>query len=125
MLPLLAWPCALGLQRWPRLGVPLALYSVGITVLATLTDACPESNIENPLMDLHLPLLRAGHLSPNLGMLIGLPASLSVFLYVGLLLTGACLLWRRLPAERWGRQEPPTPGSAVEEVGRAVSHHRR
>ena len=98
MLPLLALPCALGVARWPRLGALLAIYSIGITTLATLTDACPSSGIYNPLTELHIPLFLKGEFSPNLGMVLGLSPYASVALYYLILIAGAVWLWRRLPA---------------------------
>jgi hypothetical protein len=98
MLPLLALPCALGVARWPRLGIGLAAYSILITTLATLTDACPSGEIYNPLTELHIPLFLKGEFSPNLGMMLGLPPYASVALYYLILVAGAVWLWRRLPA---------------------------
>jgi hypothetical protein len=100
MIPLLALPCALGLERCPWLGILLASYSALITTLATLTDACPSSSIYNPLTDLHIPLFLKGQFSPNLGMVLGLPPYTSVALYYVILVGGFWWLWRRLPAER-------------------------
>ncbi len=98
ILPLLALPCALGVQRFPRLGMLLAGYSILITTLATLTDACPPFNGHpNPLFDFHVPLLLKGELGPNLGTVCGLPGWLSVALYYGILVVGICWLWRKLP----------------------------
>ena len=93
MLPLLALPCALGLQRFSKLGIALATYSVLITTLATLTDACPIGITPNPLIEHHIPLLRNGQFSPNLGMVLGLPPYLSVALYYLLLMGGSWWLW--------------------------------
>ncbi|MCZ7641031.1 MAG: DUF2079 domain-containing protein [Verrucomicrobia bacterium] len=44
IIPLLALPCAIGTQRWPKLGATLALVSIGLMTLATITDACPDSD---------------------------------------------------------------------------------
>src|SRR5207253_1987216 len=52
----LALPCALGVRRHPRVATVAAAYSIGITTMATLTDACPGYYI-NPLTDLQIPLL--------------------------------------------------------------------
>ena len=106
MLPLLALPCAMGVARWPRLGLALAVYSMAITTLATLTDACPEFHAHpNPLLDLHLPLLEKGEFSPNLGMVLGLSPYASVALYYALLVGGAVGLWRRLRETSEARAE--------------------
>lgn len=93
MLPLLVLPCALGLQCWPRLGLVLAVYSVEITTLATLTDAVVTSEYYNPLTDLHLPLLIQGEFSPNLATAIGLPSYVSIGLFYAVLILGAGWLW--------------------------------
>ena len=98
ILPLISLPCALGMQRCPRIGLALACYSVAVTTFVTLTDACPDfSSHPNPLLDLNLPLFLRGQISPNLGTAAGLPVYLSVALYYILLIVGACWLWRRLP----------------------------
>ena len=94
ILPLLALPCALGVQRFPRLAMLLAGYSILITTVATLSDACPPASYYNPLIELHIPLLLRGELSPNLGMLLGLSPHASVVLYYGILAVGIAWLWR-------------------------------
>jgi prepilin-type processing-associated H-X9-DG protein len=99
MIPLLALPCACGMWSFPKLALPLAAYSISITTLATLTDACPQfSNHPNPLLDLHVPLFFEGEFSPNLGLVLGLPPFASVTLFYGLLLAGIVWLSKRLPA---------------------------
>jgi hypothetical protein len=117
ILPLLALPCALGLQRFPRLGLALADYSILITTVATLTNASPPfPGHPNPLFDLHLPMLLKGQLAPNLGTVCGLPPWLSVVVYYAILCGGIWWLWRRLPPE----PEPHgTPAGAAEAC---VSH---
>jgi hypothetical protein len=97
ILPLLALPCAVGVARWPRLGALLAIYSIAVTTLATLTDATPEGYIYNPLTELHLPLFLKGEFSPNLGLILGLPPYASVAMYYLMLIAGVFWLWRRLP----------------------------
>jgi hypothetical protein len=97
VLPFLALPCALGNQRFPKLGMALAVYSIGITMLATLTSACPDPSIYNPLLDLDIPLFLRGQFSPNLGTVLGLPPFLSVALFSGTLLVGIVWLWKQLP----------------------------
>ena len=94
ILPLLAVPCALGVQRFPRLGMLLAGYSILITTVATLTNACPPASYYNPLAELHNPSLLRGELCPNLGMLLGLSPHASVVLYYGILALGIAWLWR-------------------------------
>lgn len=99
ILPLLALPCALGLKRFPFVGGLLAIGSVLLTTLATLTDACPSYNRHpNPLLDLHVPLFLEGQVSPNLGRVLGLPPYPSVLLYYAVIGGLAVWLWRRLPA---------------------------
>jgi hypothetical protein len=97
MLPLLALPCAFGVQKCPKLGIGLAAYSIAITTLATLTDACPSGSIYNPLLQLHIPLFLKGEFSPNLGMALGLPPYASVALFYVILIGGIWWLWRSLP----------------------------
>ena len=98
MLPLLALPCALGLMRFPRVGALLVVYSIGLTVLATATDACPSYSIGNPLTRLHIPLFLKGQFSYSLGEhVFGLPPYGSFALYVALVAGGLWWLWRQLP----------------------------
>lgn len=96
LIALLALPCALGCQRCPRLGFALALYSIAITSVATLTDACPSYSLYNPLFDWNVPMLLRGELSPNLGTVLGLNPYASVALYYGILLGGFFWLWLKL-----------------------------
>lgn len=94
ILPLLALPCALGLRRFPRIGTLLAAYSILITTLATLTNASPASSYYNPLTELQLPLLLKGELTPNLGLMLGMPPCLSAALFYGFLVVVIAWLWR-------------------------------
>jgi hypothetical protein len=114
ILPLLALPCALGVQRFPRLGIALAGYSILITALATLINASPQfPGHPNPLFDLHIPMLLKGQLAPNLGTVCGLPPWLSVVVYYAILCGGIGLVWRRLPQE-------PGAGRAFDQAPRAT-----
>jgi hypothetical protein len=105
MLPLLALPCAYGVSRFPWLGLPLAAYSILVTSVATLTDACPPYDVHlNPLLELNVPAFWKGELSPNLGMLLGLSAHASAALYCAVLVVGGAWLWRGLSQSR--RERP-------------------
>jgi Gpi18-like mannosyltransferase len=97
ILPLLAFPCALGAQRFPLVSAGLACYSIGITTLATLTNACPSGDIHNPLAQVHIPLLAAGSFAPNLGTVLGLQPYASVAVFYVLLAGGIWRIWRWLP----------------------------
>jgi hypothetical protein len=113
MLPLLALPCAFGVQKCPKLGIGLAAYSIAITTLATLTDACPSGSIYNPLLQLHIPLFLKGEFSPNLGMALGLPPYASVASFYAILIGGIWWLWRQLPKHRAANAGPePSVGGA-------------
>jgi hypothetical protein len=115
ILPLLAIPCAFGAQRFPKLAALLGGYSILITTIATLTDACPPyPGQPNPLWDLHLPLFMRGELSPNLGMVLGLPPFASVGLFY-LIMAGAIWSLARLGwKEQAGAGEAcgPAPNAA-------------
>jgi hypothetical protein len=100
ILPLLALPCALGVARFPRTGAILALVSVLLTTLATLTEVTPGYHIYNPLTELHIPLFLKGEFSPNLGIMLGLSPYLSVVLYYLVLAGGTGWLWWSLGRER-------------------------
>jgi MFS family permease len=102
ILPLLALPCALALQSFPRTGLILAAWSITITTLATLTDACPAyRDHPNPLLDLHVPLLLKGEFSPNLGTVLGLPPYASVAIFYVVLTAGIIRVWRLLPGDTY------------------------
>jgi len=106
LLPLLALPCALGVQRWPRLGVALAMLSVGLMSVATVTDASPPYHLDNPLVQIHLPMLLQGKFSHTLGTaLFGLPPAWGVALYYVYLAGGLVWLWRQTAPHR------PSPAS--------------
>jgi hypothetical protein len=95
ILPLLALPCAIGTQRWPKLDGGLAILSIGLMTLATVTDVCPSFHIYNPLTELHLPKLRRGEFSYTLGTeVFGQNPWVSVGLYYALLIGGSAWLWR-------------------------------
>ena len=72
MLPLLALPAALGMQRFRRVGFALAALSILLTGMGTLIDATPRYEISDPLTQLHIPGLLTGKLTYNLGALCGL-----------------------------------------------------
>lgn len=100
ILPLLALPCALAVQRFPKMGVALAIYSIEIMTLATLTDACHNASVFNPLMETVLPDFAEPHLSFNLGeSVLGLPPFVSVALFYLVLVMGISWLWHRLPED--------------------------
>jgi len=100
MIPLLALPCAFGVRRFPKLGTVLAAYSILITTVATLTDACPSfPEHPSPLFDLNIPLFLKGEFSPNLGIVLGLPPYVSVALFYAILIGGVWWIWRQLPKE--------------------------
>lgn len=101
ILPLLALPCALGVACRPRWGIGLAVLSVTLMSLATLTDACPGYAYFNPLIEFHLPLACRQEFSPNLGMLLGLWPLASVAVYIGFLVAGFAVIWRTLPPASW------------------------
>jgi hypothetical protein len=117
ILPLLALPCALGVQRFPRFGIALAGYSILITTVATLTNASPLfPDHPNPLFDLHIPMLLKGQLAPNLGTVCGLPPWLSVVVYYAILCGGIWWLWHRLPPD-------PAAGGASDQVVRQCADY--
>jgi len=104
ILPLMALPCALGVMRFPRLGVALAVYSILITTIATLTTAAPPASFPNPLLELHIPRLLEGKLAPNLGMALGLSPHASVLLFYAILALGTLWIYRLAGRETTTRQ---------------------
>ncbi len=98
MLPLLALPCAMAVQQRTSPSLLLAAYSIVITTIATLTDACPaHEGCPNPLFALHLPRFLDLKLSPNVGVLCGLSDTASVGLFYLVLALAVIHLWRSLP----------------------------
>lgn len=95
LLAIMALPTALGIARFPRLGVFLAALSILSTVVVTVVDIVPVPS-ENPLFDFYVPALIQGRLSPNLGTVLGLKGCASLIpLLLGLGI-GICLIWRNL-----------------------------
>ena len=98
VLPLLALPCAFGVSRFPVVGTFVAAYSILITTVATLTNACPNASYYNPLTELHIPLLLQGALTPNLGLVIGVSPYLSIAIFYSLLIVAIACLWHGVAA---------------------------
>ncbi|OQC68348.1 MAG: hypothetical protein BWX48_00079 [Verrucomicrobia bacterium ADurb.Bin006] len=95
ILPLLALPCAIGTQRWPKMGGVLAILSITMMTVATITDACPDYSMYNPLTELHMPKVIRGEFSHTLGTdVFGLHPWVSVGLYYAVLICGVKWLWR-------------------------------
>lgn len=105
ILPLLALPCALGVMRFPKIGLALALVSIGLTAFATAVNASPEGSIYNPLTELHWPDFVEGNIQPNLGALLGLSAWVSITLYLAAIFAGCAWLYGRPGPPR--RAAPP------------------
>jgi hypothetical protein len=104
ILPLLAIPCAFGAQRFPKVGLVLGGYSVLITTIATLTDACPFYHKHpNPFRDLQIPMLLKGEFSPNLGTVLGFPLYASVALFYAILFFAVWCVCRQSPKQN----QPP------------------
>jgi hypothetical protein len=91
------------------LGLPLAVYSVLVTSMATLTNTCPAyDHYSNPLLDLSVPALLKGEVSPNLGMALELPGHASFALYYLAVIAGGTSLWHGLKASE-SRQDLDSP----------------
>jgi len=75
--------------------IVLAVWAIAVTTIATVTNACPSAAIHNPLLELHIPSLLSGSISPNLGKdVFGLSAHWSVAVFYAMLLGGSALVWR-------------------------------
>ncbi len=100
MLPLLALPLAIGLQRVPLLAWPLAAYSIAVTGVANVTDACQNyySSV-NPLVDVNWPLFITGQFGPNLGTAVGLPPNIALAAFGAVLVFGFYAIYRTLPPD--------------------------
>jgi hypothetical protein len=110
ILPLMALPCAVGVQQFPMTGRALASYSILITTLATLTSACLDFNSHpDPLFDLNIPLLLEGKFSPNIAMELGVPPYVSITIFYLILLGGFAWLWNRVPSVGLSCPVPKVP----------------
>jgi hypothetical protein len=99
MLPLLALPAALGLQKLPWLGVPLAAASVILTGTATMIDATPRGQIYNPLIEFYLPKLMKGEFGYTWASMAGLPPVMGPIILGVVVLGGTLWLLRQLRHE--------------------------
>lgn len=88
VIPLLALPCALGLRRFWRIGVLLSGYSIAIIMLATVTNACPEYDVYNPLTELHIPAFLKGDFALTLVDNCGVNRTLSIIIYYSTIFIG-------------------------------------
>jgi hypothetical protein len=93
ILPLVAIPCSLAVERWRIFGLSLASLSIVITTLATLICAAPPDNIANPILDFYVPLLKNQELAPNLGIMLGLPPYVSLIAFYAVFIFGVAELW--------------------------------
>lgn len=99
LLAVMALPTALGIARFPRIGLLLASVSILINVLVTVVDIAPVPG-KNPLVEFYVPSLIQGRLSPNLGGVLGLKGYASLApLLLGLGI-GIWLIWRQLPRSK-------------------------
>jgi len=96
LLPLLALPCAMGVQQWPKVGAVLAGVSIGMMSLATVTTACVPYEPFYPLFQLHVPKFLHGEFSYNLlADSLGWPRWIGVFAFYGFLLGGIYWSWKK------------------------------
>lgn len=105
-LPFLAIPLAFGMDRlW---FVPLFVLSVGQMAIVQLVMPHTPQYIENPMVELLLPLYRDGYLSGSLGTLLGFSGFWPLVLW--LTIVGALVIWA------WPESGPfvedPTPSAA-------------
>jgi hypothetical protein len=94
ILPMLLLPCALAVSRWPKTAVLLAAYTIASTSLVSLTDACPDYDNDNPLVETNIPDLFEGRFSYNLGMVLGLSNLEGAIVYLFFLLISFACLWQ-------------------------------
>ncbi|HEY4178254.1 MAG TPA: hypothetical protein VGM90_15510 [Kofleriaceae bacterium] len=105
LLPFLLPPITAQLDTWKNRWVPMSIAGglalVGIVVFSVTTATFPywPESFRNPLHELALRLLREGHVAPNLGTWLGLPAIVSVVPYFVVVTLVAVLPLRRLV--RW------------------------
>lgn len=72
LIPFLAILSAMGLAKYPKSGIILGYCSIVLTGLATLVDAMPPDDIQNPLFTWHLPKLLSSGYTHTIGELVGL-----------------------------------------------------
>ncbi|MFH0770311.1 MAG: hypothetical protein V1926_02940 [Candidatus Peregrinibacteria bacterium] len=94
LVPLLAIPAAIAFREWKRLGGFLVVLSILFTGGATVISAAPWEGVDRPIGLYYLPLIRAGDLTPNLGLVLGMPGYWSLLPLVGVVLIGVALLLR-------------------------------
>lgn len=100
ILPLMALPCAYGLDRIPQVGHLLGWVSVGLTAGVTLTDACIPTAI-NPINRHLLTKLYLGQFSYNLlSEGFGLPRWIGVVAFFVLLIFGYRIFSHALKTEK-------------------------
>ena len=71
-VPALALAAGFGIARFPRIGVTLAVVSVGLMTMVTAVGIAPAEDMLNPFRDYYVHLIVQGALANNLGILLGL-----------------------------------------------------
>jgi hypothetical protein len=84
-IPFLTILAALGLSQYDRIGKILGGWSILLTGTATLIDAMPPSEIQDPFWNYYLPRLSEGRLATTVGSFCGIPSLIStafLFLFI-------------------------------------------
>ena len=79
-LPFLGFAAAHGIQRWPKIGVMLAIVSAALMLMVTAVTIDPAQDVMTPLKDIYLVRLEQRRFAANLGTLAGLSPAASLLL---------------------------------------------
>jgi len=105
-LPFLGLAAAYGIWRWPMVGVPATLVSVGLMGMVTAVAIDPPVDVLTPLQSFYLIRVRDDRFADNLGTLMGLPLEISLLVPVMVtLMAAAAVVW--LGRQPGGPEGPP------------------
>lgn len=109
-LPFVGLASAYGIWRWPLVGIPATLVSVGLMGMVTAVAIDPPDDVLTPLQSFYMVRLRDDRFAENLGTLAGLPLEVSLLVpAVVTLLSAAAVVWL---ARRSGGPSAPFGGHA-------------
>jgi hypothetical protein len=108
VVPFLALPVCLALEKLPRLGFVLIIISVLLVAGGTFINANPGLTMRNPLFEAFLPAVKSGSYTNNIGQVLGLTRHWS---FLPLLLVAGPLCYALLTNSRQkeNARSPITP----------------
>lgn len=96
MVPFLAIPTALGLQKFPRVGSALIALSVLLTTIAVSVNPQVTKARSFPLLQDYLPRLLKGSFEPTAGAFFAANNATALTAFLCVLVLASLLLWKRL-----------------------------